>query len=148
MITGIAMGAMGTDVAIENADVALIGDDLGHLSDTFIHARRARRIMAQNLALSGAILVSLVPLAAAGVLGLAAVVAIHELAEVVVILGTVVQLVEVSSVAELVIAVEVRDVVAVALDAPQPGGFTEAVAAAGSLPVLRAALATTAQHAW
>ncbi|HJV08660.1 MAG TPA: cation-translocating P-type ATPase, partial [Acidimicrobiales bacterium] len=82
---GIAMGAMGTDVAIETADVALMGDDLGHLPDTFAHARRARRIMAQNLALSGAILVSLVPLAAAGVLGLAAVVAIHELAEVVVI---------------------------------------------------------------
>ena len=82
---GIAMGAMGTDVAIETADVALMGDDLAHLPDTFAHARRARRIMAQNLALSGAILVSLVPLAAAGVLGLAAVVAIHELAEVVVI---------------------------------------------------------------
>ena len=82
---GIAMGAMGTDVAIETADVALMGDDLTHLPDTFAHARRARRIMAQNLALSGAILVSLVPLAAAGVLGLAAVVAIHELAEVVVI---------------------------------------------------------------
>ena len=82
---GIAMGAMGTDVAIETADVALMGDDLAHLPETFAHARRARRIMTQNLALSGAILVSLVPLAAAGVLGLAAVVAIHELAEVVVI---------------------------------------------------------------
>ncbi|MGI8808796.1 MAG: heavy metal translocating P-type ATPase [Acidimicrobiales bacterium] len=82
---GIAMGAMGSDVAIEAADVALMGDDLGHLPDTFAHARRAGRIMRQNLALSGAILVSLVPLAATGVLGLAAVVAIHELAEVVVI---------------------------------------------------------------
>jgi cation-transporting ATPase G len=82
---GIAMGAMGSDVAIETADVALMGDDLRHLPDTFAHARRARRIMAQNLALSATILVTLVPLAAAGVLGLAAVVAIHELAEVVVI---------------------------------------------------------------
>lgn len=82
---GIAMGAMGSDVAIDTADVALMGDDLGHLPDTFTHARRAGRIMKQNLALSGAILLSLVPLAATGVLGLAAVVAIHELAEVVVI---------------------------------------------------------------
>ncbi len=82
---GIAMGAVGSDVAIETADVALMGDDLGRLPDTFAHARRARRIMAQNLALSGAILVTLVPLAAFGALGLAAVVAIHELAEVVVI---------------------------------------------------------------
>ncbi len=53
------------------------------------------------------------------------------------ILGTVVQLVEVFSVGELVTAVGDRDVVAVALDAPQPGGFAEAVGAAGSLPVLR-----------
>ena len=53
------------------------------------------------------------------------------------ILGTVVQLVEVYSVAELVTAVGDRDVVAVALDAPSPGGLTDAVAAAGSLPVLR-----------
>jgi cation-transporting ATPase G len=82
---GIAMGAMGTDVAIEAADVALMGDDLRHLDDTFDHARRAGRIMRQNLALSGGILVALVPLAATGTLGLAAVVAVHELAEIAVI---------------------------------------------------------------
>ncbi|MDQ3768126.1 MAG: cadmium-translocating P-type ATPase [Actinomycetota bacterium] len=82
---GIAMGAMGTDVAIEAADVALMGDDLRHVGDTFSHARRAGRIMRQNLALSGGILLALVPLAATGALGLAAVVAVHELAEIVVI---------------------------------------------------------------
>ena len=82
---GIAMGAMGTDVAIETADVALMGDDLRHLPETFAHARRAGAVMRQNLLLSGSILAVLVPLAAVGVLGLAAVVAIHELAEVVVI---------------------------------------------------------------
>ncbi|MDQ3608831.1 MAG: cadmium-translocating P-type ATPase [Actinomycetota bacterium] len=82
---GIAMGAMGTDVAIEAADVALMGDDLRHLDDTFAHARRAGRIMRQNLALSGGILLALVPLAATGTLGLAAVVAVHELAEIAVI---------------------------------------------------------------
>jgi cation-transporting ATPase G len=42
-------------------------------------------VMRQNLLLSGGILVTLIPLAATGVLGLAAVVAVHELAEVVVI---------------------------------------------------------------
>ena len=82
---GIAMGAMGTDVAIETADVALMGSDLRHLPQALEHARRARRIMLQNLVLSGLIIVSLVPLAASGVLGLAAVVLVHELAEVVVI---------------------------------------------------------------
>jgi cation-transporting ATPase G len=43
------------------------------------------RIVRQNLAMSGGILLVLVPLAATGVLGLAAVVAAHELAEVLVI---------------------------------------------------------------
>ena len=82
---GIAMGAMGSDVAIEAADVALMGEDLTHLPDVIAHARRSGRIMRQNLALSGAIIAVLVPLAGFGILGLAAVVATHELAEILVI---------------------------------------------------------------
>ena len=82
---GIAMGAMGTDVAIETADVALMGDDLRHLPQVLHHARRARRIMLQNIGLSLAIIAVLMPLALLGVLGLAAVVFVHELAEVFVI---------------------------------------------------------------
>ncbi|WP_108664514.1 heavy metal translocating P-type ATPase [Euzebya rosea] len=82
---GIAMGAMGADVAIETADVALLGEDLRSLAAAIAHARRARRIMRQNLVMSAAIIAVLVPLSAAGALGLAAVVATHELAEVVVI---------------------------------------------------------------
>ncbi|ABM14042.1 MULTISPECIES: heavy metal translocating P-type ATPase [Mycolicibacterium] len=82
---GIAMGAMGTDVAIETADVALMGEDLRHLPQTFRHARRARRIMLQNVGLSLGLIIALVPLALFGVLGLAAVVLVHELAEIVVI---------------------------------------------------------------
>src|SRR5690606_32048943 len=79
---GIAMGAMGTDVAIETADVALMGEDLRHLPHTLDHARRARRIMLQNVGLSLAIITVLMPLALFGVLGLAAVVLVHEVAEV------------------------------------------------------------------
>ena len=82
---GIAMGAMGTDVAIETADVALMGEDLRHLPQTFSHARRARRIMLQNVGLSLGLIIALMPLALFGVLGLAAVVLVHELAEIVVI---------------------------------------------------------------
>ena len=82
---GIAMGAMGTDVAIETADVALMGEDLRHLPQAFTHARRSRAIMLQNVGLSLAIITVLMPLALFGVLGLAAVVLVHELAEVVVI---------------------------------------------------------------
>ncbi|MEV7069104.1 cation-translocating P-type ATPase [Streptomyces collinus] len=82
---GIAMGAMGSDVAIEAADIALMGEDLRRLPDAIAHTRAARRVFTQNLLMSGGILVALVPLAATGVLGLAAVVASHELAEVLVI---------------------------------------------------------------
>lgn len=86
---GIAMGAMGTDVAIETADVALMGEDLRHLPQVLAHARRARRIMLQNIGLSMAIITILIPLAAFGVLGLATVVLIHEVAEVLVILNAI-----------------------------------------------------------
>ncbi len=55
------------------------------LPDALAHTRAARAVFTQNLLLSGGILVTLVPLAATGVLGLAAVVATHELAEVLVI---------------------------------------------------------------
>ncbi|MDN5913631.1 MAG: cadmium-translocating P-type ATPase [Pseudonocardia sp.] len=82
---GIAMGAMGTDVAIETADVALMGEDLRHLPQVLAHARRSRTIMVQNVGFSLVIIGVLIPLAAFGVLGLAMVVVIHELAEVLVI---------------------------------------------------------------
>ncbi len=82
---GIAMAAMGTDVAIETADVALMGQDLRHLPRVLGHARRSHAIMRQNIGLSLLIVITLVPLAVAGALGLAAIVAIHELAELVVI---------------------------------------------------------------
>ncbi len=82
---GIAMGAMGSDVAIEAADVALMGEDLRHLPRTLAHARRARSIMLQNIGLSLGLITILIPLAAFGVLGLAAVVVVHEVAEIFVI---------------------------------------------------------------
>lgn len=82
---GIAMGAMGTDVAIETADVALMGEDLRHLPQALQHARRSRTIMLQNVGLSLAIITVLMPLALFGILGLAAVVLVHEIAEIIVI---------------------------------------------------------------
>ncbi|WP_425310571.1 cation-translocating P-type ATPase [Ammonicoccus fulvus] len=82
---GIAMGAMGSDVAVEAADIALMGEDLRHLPDAIAHTRRARSVLLQNLIVSGGLIAALVPLAAFGVLGLAFVVLLHELVEVLVI---------------------------------------------------------------
>lgn len=86
---GIAIGAMGTDVAIETADVALMGEDLRHLPQNLAHAQRARRIMLQNVGFSLLIIAALIPLAGFGILGLAVVVVVHEAAEVLVILNAV-----------------------------------------------------------
>ncbi|MEY8209380.1 heavy metal translocating P-type ATPase [Corynebacterium sp. MNWGS58] len=84
---GIAMGATGSDVAVESADAALGSDNLTLLPRALRHARRGRAIINQNIALSLAIITVLLPLALIGVLGLAAVVLIHEVAEVIVILN-------------------------------------------------------------
>ncbi len=82
---GIAMGATGSDAAIESADVAFTGHDLTLIPAALQHARRGRAIINQNIVLSLAIITVLLPLAITGVLGLAAVVLVHEVAEVVVI---------------------------------------------------------------
>ncbi|MFH0413041.1 heavy metal translocating P-type ATPase [Corynebacterium sp. L4756] len=84
---GIAMGAAGSDAAIESADVAFTGHDLRLIPQALQHARRGSRIINQNIMLSLAIIIVLMPLAISGVLGLAAVVLVHEVAEVIVILN-------------------------------------------------------------
>ena len=82
---GIAMGASGSAAAVESADVAFTGHDLRLLPQALAHARRGRAIMTQNVVLSVALIVVLFPMALFGVLGLAAVVLVHEVAEVIVI---------------------------------------------------------------
>lgn len=46
---GIAMGAIGSDAAIETADVALMADDLAKLPWLVHHARRTLRIIKENI---------------------------------------------------------------------------------------------------
>jgi cation-transporting ATPase G len=82
---GIAMGATGSAAAIESADVAFTGSDLRLIPAALRHARRGRRIMTANLILALGVIAVLLPLALLGVLGLAGVVLVHELAEVVII---------------------------------------------------------------
>jgi Cd2+/Zn2+-exporting ATPase len=57
---GIAMGAAGTDVALETADVVLMSDDLSKLPLALRLSQRSRRIITQNMAFALAMMVLLV----------------------------------------------------------------------------------------
>ena len=58
---GIAMGAAGSDVALETADVALMADDLDHLPFAVGLSRQTSRIIRQNLWFSLGMVALLVP---------------------------------------------------------------------------------------
>ncbi|HMO05334.1 MAG TPA: heavy metal translocating P-type ATPase [Kiritimatiellia bacterium] len=57
---GIAMGAAGTDVAMETADIVLMGERLRPIVYALAISRAARRVVAQNLTFSLAVIVVLV----------------------------------------------------------------------------------------
>lgn len=75
---GVAMGAAGTDVALESADVLLMSDDLSRLPGMLRLARRARRIVRQNLIFAGTVMVVMLLLAIGGVVSLPLGVVAHE----------------------------------------------------------------------
>ena len=64
---GIAMGAAGSDVALETADVALMADDLAQLPFAVGLSRSTSRIIKQNLFVSLGVVAVLIP---ATILGL------------------------------------------------------------------------------
>ncbi len=74
---GIAMGAAGSDVALETADVALMADDLNHLPFAVGLSRQTSRIIRQNLWLSLGMVAFLVPATILG-LRLGPAVLLHE----------------------------------------------------------------------
>jgi Cd2+/Zn2+-exporting ATPase len=78
---GIAMGTVGTDAAIEAADVALMGDDLNKIPYAIGLGKKSRGISRQNIVFSILLLVILVPSALVGFLTVAIAVGIHELSE-------------------------------------------------------------------
>jgi Cd2+/Zn2+-exporting ATPase len=82
---GVAMGAAGTDVALETADVALMADDLGKLVDALRLARRNQAVVRQNLTLSVVVITGLVVGALTGLLSLTTAVIDHEISEFLVI---------------------------------------------------------------
>ncbi|MGX6637394.1 heavy metal translocating P-type ATPase [Legionella pneumophila] len=82
---GVAMGAVGTDVALETADVALMGDNLLKLPYLIAFSRRTWNIILQNLGLSIIVISSLVVGAVTGYFTLPIAVLAHEISELIVI---------------------------------------------------------------
>jgi Cd2+/Zn2+-exporting ATPase len=74
---GVAMGAAGSDVALETADVALMADDLGRLPFAVGLSRKTRRIIRQNLWIALGMVAVLVPATIAG-LSIGPAVVLHE----------------------------------------------------------------------
>ena len=72
---GIAMGAAGSDAAIETADVALMSDDLSKLPWLIRHSRRTLGIVRQNITLSLSVKALFVVLTFAGAASLWAAIA-------------------------------------------------------------------------
>lgn len=64
---GIAMGAMGSDAAIETADVALVSDDLLKVPWLIEHAKRTMRILKQNIGFALGVKAAFVLLAVVGI---------------------------------------------------------------------------------
>jgi Cd2+/Zn2+-exporting ATPase len=72
---GIAMGAAGSDAAIETADVALMSDDLAKVPWLMQHSRRTLGIIRQNIAVSLGVKAVFVVLTLAGAASLWAAIA-------------------------------------------------------------------------
>ena len=75
---GIAMGAGGTDVALETADVALMSGDLSRLAFAVGLSRAARRIVRQNLWIALGMIALLLPSTLLGLAPISLAVVLHE----------------------------------------------------------------------
>lgn len=75
---GIAMGAAGSDVALETADIALMADKLETLPFAIGLSREAKGIIKQNLWISMGIVALLIPLTISGIATIGPAVLIHE----------------------------------------------------------------------
>ncbi|NLR60455.1 heavy metal translocating P-type ATPase [Chitinophaga polysaccharea] len=75
---GIAMGAAGSDVALETADIALMGDKLSLLPFAIGLSRKARKIIRQNLVISLSVVAILIPLTILGIASIGPAVIAHE----------------------------------------------------------------------
>jgi Zn2+/Cd2+-exporting ATPase len=84
---GIAMGGAGTAVALETADVALMGDDVSKLPFAVGLSRASRSIIQQNLVIALGVIVLLIITSVIGLVQLPLAVVLHEGSTIVVVLN-------------------------------------------------------------
>ncbi|MDD5688362.1 MAG: cation-translocating P-type ATPase [Elusimicrobia bacterium] len=85
---GIAMAAMGTDVAIESSDIALMNDDLSRIPEVILLGRRTFQTIKQNITLGIIFNVVGMGLAAAGILSPTGAAIAHVLPDFIVFLNS------------------------------------------------------------
>ena len=83
----VAMGAAGSDVALETADVALMSDKIERLPFVIGLSRESKRIIKQNIWISLGVVALLVPVTILGLTNIGLAVAFHEGSTVVVVLN-------------------------------------------------------------
>ena len=85
---GIAMGAMGSDLAIQSADIALMNNNLMNIPVAVKLARKTRSIIYQNLALSIGISAFMIGLSSFGIISALAGSILHNLGAFVVLINS------------------------------------------------------------
>jgi len=85
---GIAMGAMGSDTAIQSADVALMNNDLANIPFAINLARKTKGIIYQNIVLAFSMSVIMIFLAGAGIVTPIAGALLHNLGAFVILINS------------------------------------------------------------
>lgn len=85
---GIAMGAMGSDVAIQSADIALMNNDLNNIPFVMSLARSTKSIMHQNIGIAFSVSLIMMILAAVGVIPALAGAFLHNIGAFVILINS------------------------------------------------------------
>ncbi len=85
---GIAMGGVGSDIAVDAADIALVGDDIKSIPHLLALSRRTMNTIRWNMALSMALNFAAILLAMAGLLGPVVGALVHNAGSVAVIINS------------------------------------------------------------
>lgn len=85
---GIAMGAMGSDLAIQSADIALMNNNLENIPFAIKLAHQTKKVIYQNLALSCCVSLAMIIFSALGVINVLAGAILHNVGAFIVLLNS------------------------------------------------------------